>query len=69
MSKSGSKNVVPESKQALDNMKFEVAQQLGVNLTKGYNGNLTAKENGHVGGEMVKRMIEDYERKSGGSGM
>jgi hypothetical protein len=68
MGKSSNRTVVPESKMALDNMKYEVAQNLGVNLTKGYNGNLTAKENGHVGGQMVKRMIEDYERRSG-SGM
>ncbi len=69
MARSSNQKVVPEAKQALDNMKFEVAQSLGVNLTKGYNGNLTAKENGHVGGEMVKRMIADYERRSSGSGM
>lgn len=70
MARSGSNNqkVVPESKQALDNMKYEVAQSMGVNLTKGYNGNLTAKENGRVGGEMVRRMIEDYERRTSGSG-
>lgn len=68
MGKSSNQKVVPESRNALDNMKFEVAQSLGVNLTKGYNGNLTAKDNGHVGGEMVRRMIEDYERKSSGSG-
>ena len=67
MAKSGNQKVVPESKQALDNMKYEIAQSLGVNLTKGYNGNLTAKQNGSVGGEMVKRMIEDYERRTGGS--
>ncbi len=52
---------VPESRTALDNMKFEVAQQLGVNLKQGYNGNLTSRENGYVGGYMVKKMIEDYE--------
>ncbi|MGI6238774.1 MAG: alpha/beta-type small acid-soluble spore protein [Christensenellales bacterium] len=69
MAKTGNKAVVPESKAALDNMKWEVAQQLGVNLTKGYNGHLTAKENGNVGGEMVRRMIEDYERRSSNSGM
>ena len=59
-----SKNTVnvPESRAALDNMKFEIAQQLGVNLKKGYNGDLTSRENGYVGGYMVKKMIEDYER-------
>ena len=53
---------VPESKPAMENMKFEIAQQLGVNLKKGYNGDLTSRENGYVGGYMVKKMIEDYER-------
>ena len=57
---------VPESRVALDNMKYEVAQEMGVNLKKGYNGDLTAKENGTVGGNMVKKMIENYERKAAG---
>lgn len=56
------KTVVPEAKAAMDNMKYEVANSLGVNLKKGYNGDLTAKENGRVGGEMVRRMIEQYQR-------
>jgi len=55
------KIVVPEAKQALDNLKYEVANDLNVNLKKGYNGDLTARENGSVGGEMVKRMIKQYE--------
>ena len=50
-----------ESKSAMENMKFEVARELGVNLVKGYNGDLTAKENGTVGGYMVKKMIEQYQ--------
>lgn len=58
------KTNVPESRAALDNMKFEIANQLGVNLTKGYNGHLTSRENGYVGGEMVRRMIEDYQRQN-----
>ncbi len=57
---------VPEAKEALENMKMEVARELGVNLKKGYNGDLTARENGYVGGYMVKKMIEDYERQSAG---
>ncbi|MBQ3222931.1 MAG: alpha/beta-type small acid-soluble spore protein [Clostridia bacterium] len=57
---------VPESRQALDNMKFEIARQLGVNLKQGYNGNLTSRENGYVGGYMVKKMIEDYEKQAAG---
>jgi hypothetical protein len=57
---------VPEAKAALDNMKFEVANELGINLKQGYNGDLTARDNGYVGGYMVKKMIEDYERQSAG---
>ena len=57
---------VPESREALDNMKYEVAQEMGVNLKKGYNGDLTAKENGTVGGNMVKKMIEAQERQMSG---
>ena len=57
---------VPEAKGALDSMKYEVARELGVNLKQGYNGDLTARENGYVGGYMVKKMIEDYEKQSAG---
>lgn len=57
---------VPEAKQALDSMKFEVARELGINLKQGDNGNLTSRENGYVGGTMVKKMIEDYERQNAG---
>ena len=57
---------VPEAKEALNNMKYEVARELGVNLKQGYNGDLTARENGYVGGYMVKKMIEDYEKQSAG---
>lgn len=58
------KLVVPEAKQAMDNLKYEVAQQMGVNLKQGYNGDLTSKQAGSVGGEMVKRMIQSYEKTS-----
>ncbi len=51
------RTLVPEAKSSLDNMKYEIANELGVNLKKGYNGDLTSKQNGSVGGEMVKRMI------------
>ena len=57
---------VPEARQALSNMKYEIANEMGLNLTKGYNGNLSAKENGSIGGMMVKRMIEDYQRQASG---
>ena len=57
---------VPEAKGALDRFKFEVANELGVPLTDGYNGNLTSKQNGSVGGYMVKKMIEAQERQMSG---
>ena len=64
MSNSNSSNstAVPEAKSALNRFKYEVASELGVPLTDGYNGNLTSKQNGSVGGYMVKKMIEDYEK-------
>ena len=49
------------NKQAMDRFKYEVANERGVNLKEGYNGDLTARENGSVGGMMVKKMIEKYE--------
>mgnify|MGYP000693577340 CR=1 FL=1 len=57
---------VPEAKQALDNMKYEIANELGVNLKQGYNGDISARDAGYIGGYMVKRMIEDYERQMSG---
>ena len=56
-SKNRNRTVVPEARQALDNMKFEIANQLGVNLKQGYNGDITAKEAGYIGGYMVKKMM------------
>ena len=58
MSNSRNSVVVPESREALDNFKMEVANSLNVNLKQGYNGDITAREAGSVGGEMVKRMIK-----------
>ena len=55
------KLVVPEAKQAMDNMKFEITKQQGVNLKQGYNGDLTSKDTGSVGGYMVKHMIQQYQ--------
>ena len=59
---SSNKAAVPEAKGALNRFKFEVANELGVPLTDGYNGNLTSKQNGSVGGYVVKKMIEAQER-------
>ena len=57
------KVLIPEAQKSLDQFKMESAKEVGVNLTDGYNGNLTSKENGSVGGQMVKKMITDYESK------
>ncbi|MDR0889385.1 MAG: alpha/beta-type small acid-soluble spore protein [Oscillospiraceae bacterium] len=53
---------VPESRQAMDKFKMEAASEVGVSLKDGYNGDLTSREAGSVGGQMVKKMIEAYER-------
>jgi hypothetical protein len=63
---SGSNNsnrvVVPEAKGALNNMKYEIASELGINLKKGYNGDLPSRQAGYIGGYMTKRLIEQAER-------
>ena len=56
-----SKHVVPEAKEAMERFKMEAASEVGVNLKNGYNGDLTSKQAGSVGGRMVKKMIESYE--------
>ncbi|MBQ3489216.1 MAG: alpha/beta-type small acid-soluble spore protein [Clostridia bacterium] len=55
------KTLVPEAKEALNKVKMEAAAEVGVNLKQGYNGNLTSREAGSVGGQMVKKMVESYE--------
>ena len=55
------KHAVPEAREALDRFKMEAASEIGVNLKNGYNGDLTSKQSGSVGGQMVKKMIESYE--------
>lgn len=59
--KSGNRIVVPEAREALDRFKMEAANEVGVNLKQGYNGHLTSREAGSIGGQMVKKMIESYE--------
>ena len=59
---SNSKINVPEARAAMDKFKMEAANEVGVNLKEGYNGNLTSREAGSVGGQMVKKMIEAYEQ-------
>ena len=53
---------VPQARAAMDKFKMEAASEVGVNLKEGYNGDLTAREAGSVGGQMVKKMIESYEK-------
>ncbi len=57
-----SKSVVPEAREALNKFKMEAASEVGVNLNQGYNGHLTSREAGSIGGQMVKKMIESYEK-------
>ena len=66
MAGSTNKAAVPEAKGALDRFKYEVASEIGVPLSDGYNGDLTSRKNGSVGGYMVKKMIEAQERKMAG---
>lgn len=67
MSTSRNRVEVPEAKAALDSFKYEVANEIGVPLKHGYNGDLTSYQNGSVGGYMVKKMITDYEKRMAGS--
>ena len=60
------KSSVPEARAALDNMKYEIAKELGINLKQGYNGDLSSKDNGYVGGYMVKRLVEQAEQQMAG---
>ena len=55
------KTLVPEAKEAMERFKMEAANEVGVNLKQGYNGDITARQAGSVGGQMVKKMIESYE--------
>ena len=66
MSTTNNNTNVPEAKEAMNRFKMEVANELGVQLTNGYNGNLTSAQNGSVGGYMVKKMIEAQERQMAG---
>ena len=56
------KKLVPEAMSALDKFKYEVASEVGVNLKDGYNGDISARDAGKIGGQMVKKMIEQAER-------
>ena len=61
MSNTSNKTLVPDAKAALDKFKMEAASEVGVNLNQSYNGELTSRQAGSIGGQMVKKMIEKYE--------
>ena len=62
----GNKTVVPEAKGALNQMKYEIASELGINLKQGYNGDLPSRQAGYIGGYMTKRLVEQAERAMSG---
>ena len=62
MANNSNKINVPEARAAMDKFKMEAAAEVGVNLKDGYNGDLTSRQAGSVGGQMVKKMIESYEK-------
>ena len=61
MASNNKSSLVPEAREALNKFKMEAASEVGVNLKQGYNGDLTSKQAGSVGGQMVKKMIKSYE--------
>ncbi|WP_125114751.1 alpha/beta-type small acid-soluble spore protein [Agathobaculum sp. Marseille-P7918] len=67
--KNGSnQGMVPEARAAMDRFKMEAAAEVGVNLKQGYNGDLTSRQAGSIGGQMVKKMIESYEQSMANQG-
>lgn len=60
-SSNSNKTMVPQAKNAMEKFKMEAANEVGVNLNTGYNGDLTSRQAGSIGGQMVKKMIEKYE--------
>ena len=60
---SSNRIVVPEAREALNRFKMEAANEVGVNLKNGYNGDITSRQAGSIGGQMVKKMIEAYEQQ------
>ncbi|MFQ6832031.1 alpha/beta-type small acid-soluble spore protein [Butyricicoccus pullicaecorum] len=65
---SSNQMVVPEARAAMDRFKMEAAAEVGVNLKEGYNGELTSRQAGSIGGQMVKKMIEAYEQNLASNG-
>ena len=67
--KNGSnQGMVPEARAAMDRFKMEAGAEVGVNLKQGYNGDLTSRQAGSIGGQMVKKMIESYEQNLANQG-
>ena len=67
--KNGSnQGMVPEARAAMDRFKMEAAAEVGINLKQGYNGDLTSRQAGSIGGQMVKKMIESYEQSLANQG-
>ncbi len=64
MASRGNKIVVPQAREAMNRFKMEAANEVGVNLKAGYNGDLTSQQAGSIGGQMVKKMIEAYENSA-----
>ena len=62
MASRGNKVLVPQAKEGLNRFKMESAREVGVDLKEGYNGDLTSREAGSIGGNMVKKMVEAYEQ-------
>lgn len=62
MARRGNRVLIPEAREGLNRFKMEAAREVGVDLKPGYNGDLTSRENGSVGGQMVKKMVEAYEK-------
>lgn len=66
MPTNSNEKLVSAARDALNTMKFEIANELGVNLKQGYNGDLTSRQVGHIGGQMTKRMVEQAQRQMSG---
>ncbi|HRY12231.1 MAG TPA: alpha/beta-type small acid-soluble spore protein [Syntrophomonadaceae bacterium] len=62
MASRGNRLLVPEARAGMEQFKMEAASEVGVNLKQGYNGDLTSRQAGSIGGQMVKKMIQSYEQ-------
>ncbi len=62
-SNNSNQSVVPEAKEALNKFKYEVASEVGVNLKQGYNGDLSSRDAGRIGGQMVRKLIQQAENQ------